>query len=129
MSDKKNILIIDDDDSFAASISAVLETVGYQIRRAQHGEEGLKMAREDKPDLILLDVMMRHETEGLSVSREIRTIPELSGVKILMVTGIRSEMNMFHGIEPDPDWLPVDHLLEKPVAPEQLLAEVSRLLG
>ena len=125
----KKILIVDDDREFAESNKDLLEAQGYVVVMAHDGESGLKMAKQEKPDLMILDVMMAHDTEGFEVSREIPKTPELRNMPVLLVTGIRREKNIAYNFEPDETWLPVEKILEKPVKPEKLMEEIDRALN
>jgi CheY-like chemotaxis protein len=129
MSDAKKILIVDDDECFAESNKDLLEAYGYNVLVASDGRLGLEMARAHRPDLMILDVMMATDTEGLDVARRIPESPELRNMKILMVTGVAKAMHLPHAPEPDQAWLPVNRVLEKPVSPSRLLKEIERLLG
>ena len=125
----KKILLVDDDADFVESNKDLLEAEGYQVVVAADGESGLAMALQEKPDLMLLDVMMTHDTEGFEISRKIADNPELKGMKVLLVTGVRKEKELAYSFEPDKDWLPVQKVLEKPVPPEKLLKEIKHELG
>jgi CheY-like chemotaxis protein len=129
MSDQpKKILIVDDDRDFAQSIEAILTAEDYVVLKAHNGQEGLELAKQERPDLMILDVMMAHDTEGFEVSRKIPKTPELKNMAVIMVTGIMSVKNLAFKFEPDETWLPVDSVLEKPVAPERLLKEIKKRL-
>ncbi len=125
----KKILIVDDDECFAESNKDLLEACGYEVLMASDGRSGLEMARQHRPDLMLLDVMMATDTEGFEVARRIPESPELKGMKVLLVTGMTKAMHLPSGIEPDQTWLPVDRVLEKPIAPSRLIAEVQKALA
>jgi len=127
--EKKRILIIDDDKYFVQSVKDLLTSEGYSVIHAYNGSEGLDMAKGEHPDLIILDVMMAHDTEGFEVSREVSKNPELKNMKIIMVTGITKEMNLPFKFEPDKTWLPVDEIMEKPVAPNDLLKAIRSKIG
>jgi two-component system alkaline phosphatase synthesis response regulator PhoP len=124
----KTILIVDDDKDFGQSVEELLTSEGYQVLRAYNGQEGLELALQKRPDLMILDVMMAHDTEGFEVSREIPKRPELKDMPVIMVTGITSEKNLPFKFEPDETWLPVATFLEKPVNPERLLKEIKARL-
>ena len=124
----KKILVIDDDNDFVESIVNLLEAKGYSAVSASNGTDGVAKAKEDKPDLILLDVMMTTKDEGFNVARELHGIEGVKGTPVIMVTGVRKEMNLPFGFEPDETWLPVKQVLEKPVKPETLLNAVSDAL-
>ncbi len=125
----KKILLVDDDVDFVESNKDLLEAQGYTVIAAYDGESGLEMAKRERPDLMLLDVMMAHDTEGFEISRKIPENPELKDMSVILVTGVRKEKDLTYSFEPDETWLPVDKILEKPVPPEKLLEEVKRELN
>lgn len=128
MSAAKKILIVDDDPAFSESNRDLLEAWGYEVFLASNGDDGLRLAREILPDLLILDVMMRTETEGIEVAQRIAEIPELSRMGVLLVTGVTRAMRLSRDLVPDRTWLPVDRVLEKPIVPEHLVLEVDRVL-
>jgi DNA-binding response OmpR family regulator len=121
----KNVLIIDDDADLVESVANLLEAKGYSVETAPNGEEGIAKAKANTPDIILLDVMMVKKDEGFQVARELRSIESVKDVPVIMVSGVRREMSLPFGFEPDSDWLPVAAFLEKPVKPEVLLKTVA----
>ncbi len=129
MSNPKTILIVDDDRDFVESNKDLLEAYGYRVIAAHDGASGLEMARAEKPDIMILDVMMATQTEGFEVARKIPQTPELKGLHVLLVTGVTKDLHLPFGFEPDETWLPVDRVLEKPIAPSRLLAEIQKVIG
>ncbi len=128
MNRRKTVLVVDDDADFVEMNKAVLEENGYEVITAYNGQECLEKTRTEKPDLIILDVMMATNNEGFDVSREIHHYCEATkDIPIIMVTSINQKYP-FH-FEPDEVWLPVESFVEKPVQPEQLLREVSKQIG
>lgn len=125
----KTILLVDDDAEFTAATRAVLESQGYDVAEAHSGADGLAAARAKKPDLMILDVMMASDTEGFDVSRAVKAEPALGGLPVILLTGMRREMNLPFALEPDPDHLPVKVVLEKPVPPAKLLEAVAQQIG
>ncbi len=119
------VLVIDDDHEFVEAMTNVLDAKGYDVDHASNGKVGLAKAREQKPDIILLDVMMTTKSEGFDVAREINKDEKLKSVPIILITGVRKEMNLPFGFEPDETWLPVKGVLEKPVKPDVLLKTVE----
>jgi len=81
------ILVVDDDPDFVLICRTILETEGYQVLEAASGRRALQMMRQDRPDLVLLDVMMATKTEGFEIARKIPTCPELRNMPVLLVTG------------------------------------------
>ena len=128
MSSPTRILIIDDDPAFTESNKDLLEAYGYEVQTAHNGASGLETAVRFCPRLIILDVMMTHDTEGIEVARELRKRPELAGTVVLLVTGMARDMHLPGPPIPDDEWLPVDRVLEKPIDPARLVSEVQRAL-
>ena len=126
MSTGKKILLVDDDVDFVHSNKELLETHGYSVLTAHNGNDAMEVAKKNRPDLIILDVMMTTDTEGFDVSRKLQDIPALKGVPVILLSGIRKAMSLPFKFEPDSEWLPVKVVLEKPVRAETLLQEVGR---
>lgn len=124
----KRILLVDDDQDFVASVEEWLKANGYAVTVALDGASGLEKARQLKPDLMILDVMMATDTEGIEVSRKIAESPDLRNMPVLLLTGIRKAKSLPFGLTPDENWLPVRAVLEKPVPPDVLLKEIQKLL-
>jgi two-component system, OmpR family, alkaline phosphatase synthesis response regulator PhoP len=129
VSGKKRILLVDDDREFVQATKDLLEAHGYEVLTAHSGAEGLEIARKGYPNLMLLDVMMATDTEGFDVSRSIQESPELKGLPVILMTGIKKAMSLPFSFEPDEDWLPVKVVLDKPVPPDRLLAEIAKQLA
>jgi CheY-like chemotaxis protein len=119
------VLMIDDDPEFVEAISNLLDAKGYDVHTASNGKDGVAKAKAENPDIILLDVMMTTKNEGFNVARELHDDQRLQNTPIIVMTGIRREMNLPFGFEPDETWLPVKRVLEKPVKPEVLLSAIS----
>jgi CheY-like chemotaxis protein len=122
------VLIVDDDPAFVESIRDLLEAFGYEVATAYGGAEGVARAREFRPDVMILDVMMRTETEGFETARAVREIPELQGMGVVLVTGVTATLKLPQGLTPDDTWLPVDRVLEKPIDPDRLIKEIERVV-
>jgi CheY-like chemotaxis protein len=123
---RPTILIADDDPVFVASMTSVLRT-RYGVRTAANGSEALTSVRDDPPDLVILDVMMDHMSEGFDVARSLRLSDETSLIPIIILTGVDRVYNL--RMEVDESWVPADHYLEKPVDPTELLRIVGGLVG
>ena len=126
MSPDKKILVIDDDIDFVQPIRRLLEFNGYAVIEACDGIEGIEKACSEKPDLILLDVMMTRLSEGFDTFRELRVRVETKNIPVIMTTSINAKVPFKFG--PDKTWLPVDRFIEKPISPEKLLEEVKKAL-
>jgi CheY-like chemotaxis protein len=123
------ILIVDDDPDFVATARTVLDDAGYQVAECSRAREAIACVREFRPDLVILDVMMETGTAGFHVSYEIRRDPDFTRVPILMVTAIHQTTPLRFSPETDGEYLPVQRLLDKPVAPDAMLAAVKELLA
>ena len=96
---------------------------------ASSGKDGLKKAREEKPDLMVLDVMMETKRKGIEVAQELRRDPQFVSTPILMLTAVREKTGLgFKQEAGDDAWLPVDDYCEKPLKPETLIQKVEQLL-
>ena len=113
------ILIVEDDDTVREALSAGLESEGYEVILSDNGLDGLKQAKEEGPDLILLDLMLP-EMDGLSVCRALR---RNSDVPIIMLTARGTEMDKIVGLETGAD----DYVV-KPFSLGELLARIRSLL-
>jgi CheY-like chemotaxis protein len=121
------ILIIDDDPDITEAMTVVLENRGYEVRGARDGAEGMEMLQQTRPDLIILDVMMRTSQE---LSRELKGNPQYKNIPILMLTAVKQKTGLDFKVEAgDQSWLPVEEYLDKPVKPDVLLEKVEDLLS
>jgi DNA-binding response OmpR family regulator len=123
----KRILLVDDDRDFIESTKAVLEEK-YEVLVAYDGDEGIEKARSEKPDLIILDVIMPTE-DGFSAAERLKEDPELSAIPIMMLTSFStrvSETNIPRSRGLD---LESEDYVEKPVEPDELLRRAEKLLS
>jgi CheY-like chemotaxis protein len=120
----RKILVIDDDPIFVKSTTAVLQSRGYQVDSAQNAEEALAKMGQERPDLVLLDVMMDWVLEGVTISQEMMSQKELQRVPIIMITSIRD--SEYRGLFPQDQYLHINSWLDKPCPPDKLLSEVEK---
>jgi DNA-binding response OmpR family regulator len=125
MTESKTVLVIDDDRDFVASLGVLLSSSGYNVLSAHGGRDGLQLARDFQPDLILLDIMMSEPREGLLVLQELRE--ECCRAPVIVISSIYSNELEFR-VSPDSGWLPADLFLAKPVDPSSLLVAIRELL-
>jgi len=124
---KAKILLVDDDADFVESTKMVLESKPYEVIVAVNGSDGLRKAKEEKPDLILLDVIMPVE-DGFTAAEQIKKDPELAKIPVLMLTsysvkGTETSIPRSRGYA-----LETDDYIDKPVSPDDLLALVEKHL-
>jgi CheY-like chemotaxis protein len=120
------VLIVDDDPDFALICRTVLQEAGHEIREAANGSQALKMMREEKPDVVLLDVMMSTTLEGVDVSKTMEADPELKDVPIIMVSSIAT--TEYASDFPDGEAIPIQAWISKPIQPKVLLNVVKRFV-
>jgi CheY-like chemotaxis protein len=124
------ILIVDDDPDFVAVMKVVLESEQYTVAAASDPEEGMSQLQAERPDLIIMDVMMSTWSDGFEMSRDLKKDPRYQDIPILMLTGVEERSGIgFKSTAGDPEWLPVNGFLDKPVAREVLLDEIKSLLS
>ena len=131
MNENPIILLIEDDADLIAAMKIILETKNYQVITAYNPEEGNEKLRQERPDLIILDVMFgsKGESKGFDFAQKIRLNKQFAEIPILMLTAINAAKPFFN-FSPDTDgeYLPVDYFLDKPVQSEELLHKVEYLL-
>ena len=121
------ILVVDDDPDFVRLIRVILKSQNHEVATASNGEKALAAMRKDKPDLVLLDIMMSYILDGLDVSREMASDPALKDIPVIMVTsltGARAQAAL-----PSDEYIPVSDWLHKPIDPDELLTRVKTALG
>ncbi|MHC4659315.1 MAG: response regulator [Planctomycetota bacterium] len=124
------ILVVDDDQDIRDSLQVILEGRQYTVSTAADKKEGMEKVKSEKPDLLILDVMMSSWQDGFEMARELKNDPQFKDIPILMLTGIKDQTGIdFKSTAGDPTWCPVDGFLEKPVEPDVLLPEVEKLLS
>jgi len=136
MDRQRKILVVDDDPDIVESIKMVLEANSFKVATGGSAEEGLALARSEKPDLMLLDVMMPTGTEGFEVVWELRADPDpaIKNIPIVMLTAIHGTTELrFYPEESDTtyqagEYLPVQGFIDKPVEPRALLSQIDKLL-
>ena len=127
MTAKTRVLLVDDDVAFLKATSLMLEHEGYQVYVAEDGQSGLAAAKEHKPDVAVVDVIMKRPDEGFVLARAIRGDADLADMKVLILTGAGQHYQML--FEPDDQWLPVAKVLEKPTTAAALAREISAVLA
>jgi two-component system alkaline phosphatase synthesis response regulator PhoP len=126
---KRKILIVDDDPDILAAIGAVLEARNYEVATARDGEEGLARLREEKPDLMILDLLMPRK-DGFAVCKELKDPrwSKYSDMPILMLTSVREEVSRRRYELETGLSLDVDDYVEKPIDPFLLVERVENLM-
>lgn len=116
----QKILVVDDEPSIVTLLQFNLEQAGFQVITAEDGEEGIRSVKAEKPDLIVLDLMLP-KMDGMQVCKELRQ--EKWGIPILMLTAKDDELDKILGLE-----LGADDYLTKPFSPREVVARVKAIL-
>lgn len=127
MKKKAKILLIDDDIDFVEATKTILESKSYEVIVAYEGNEGLRKAREENPDLVLLDIIMPVK-DGFSAAEQLKADPQLSEIPVVMLTSYSARragtsIPVSRGLE-----LEAEDYIEKPISPESLLNLVGKYL-
>ena len=128
----KKILLVDDDKDLVESLSQALRMNDYEVTAAYSGAEGLKKLLEERPDLMILDVMMETDTAGFEISYQIRSerptskFRDVKDVPIIMLTAITQVTNSRFSLNQEQSFLPrINDFLTKPIKIDELLAKVK----
>jgi DNA-binding response OmpR family regulator len=121
------ILVVDDDPDFLEFTRIVLESRGHQVLTANNGEAGLALAREARPDLAILDILISYSLTGLSLLQEMRAEPTIASMPVLVVTSI-ARSKAVESLIPDFQAF-ASIILAKPLDPNELLAHVEASLA
>ena len=119
----RKILVADDEPNIVISLEYLMQREGYTVLVARDGQEALDSIARDRPDLVLLDVMMPHKT-GFEVCQEVRANDALAHTKILMLTAKGRDIDVAKGLA-----LGADAYLTKPFSTRELVQKVAELLG
>ena len=125
----EKILVIDDDYDIFEAIAMIFQSHGYQVVTAGNGIEGLALLKAEKPDLIILDLLMP-KMDGFTFLKELRepNWSEFREIPILILTSVREEASRRRYHLETGQELGVDDYIEKPIAPDTLLRKVNKLL-
>lgn len=120
----KKILIVEDDDSLFAMYEPEFKLRGLTLFRASNVEEGLKIARSEKPDMVLMDIVLPDKT-GIQALEEIKADPELKDLPVVMLTNFGNEENINKAIDIGAE----DFILKYKVVPSEVVDKIEQMLG
>ncbi|MEA3427837.1 MAG: response regulator [Thermodesulfobacteriota bacterium] len=120
----KKILIVDDQKEVLDLMEATLAMEDYQILKATNGKEAVDMARAEKPDMIIMDIMMPGEIDGLEATLTLKNDPETSACPIIMLSAKNQKDDIKKGFAAR-----ADDYFTKPFSPLELIRKVEEILG
>ena len=128
----KDILLVDDDPDIRDSLRIVLEKEGYAVRTASNGTRAREELEKQRPDLMILDIMMATDTEGFDLAFDLRERPEFEEMPIVLLTSFLDKVrddgpDQFQHILGE-EW-PAKWLFEKPVDTKRLLDKIAGILA
>ncbi len=120
----KKILITDDQTEVRALVEVTLRSGNYEVLHASSGKEALAITASEKPDLIIMDVMMPGEIDGLEATRQIKADPEMQQCVILLLTGRAQDKDREAGLSAG-----ADDYFYKPFSPLELIRKIEDMIG
>lgn len=121
------ILVVDDDPDFVQVTTKILAANDYDVLTAANGTAAMEVMRAEKPDVVLLDIMMSTVLDGLSVSDEMLADPELEDIPIIMISSISDTEHA--AVFPTDEYVHMNAWITKPYKPEDLLKKIERALA
>ena len=120
----KKILIVDDQEEIRRLVDITLKVENYQILQAESGEEAIEIVKAEKPDLIIMDIMMPGGIDGLEATRILKNDPETRECPVIMLTAKGQSYEMEDGLAAG-----ADDYFAKPFSPLALIKKVAELIG
>ncbi len=127
MAEKKKILLVDDDPDFVEAVRVIVESGGYEVRVAYDGQEGLEAVAEEKPDLIVLDVMMP-VMNGHAACARLKADKATASIPIILLTAVADRVTTSTYTHRDMLESEAEDYMPKPVEPAELLALIKSWL-
>jgi len=128
--DRKNkVVLIDDNKDYLFTMETFLTKNGFEVSTAEDGQSGVKLVENEKPDIVLLDVMMESLFSGFEVCRKLRQNSDLKSIPIIGISGMADEINVKFDKKKDFDYFSPEEFLEKPVDKELLLETINKLIN
>jgi len=120
----KKILIVDDEPGIRELVNSTLRLSGYQIFQAESGQKAIQIARAERPDLIIMDITMPGDIDGLEATHILKNDPETKGITIIILTARIQEADLEKGFAAG-----ADDYFTKPFSPLALIKKMEEVLG
>ena len=128
MEKKKRILLVDDDPDFVEINRMILESAEYEVDAADSVPLALDKLRQERYDLLIIDLMMEERDSGFILTYTVRNDEKLRNLPILMLTSAQEKTGFSFQFSEDQEWMKVDDLAAKPLKPAELLARIEKLI-
>ncbi len=127
MSEKKRVLVVDDEPDFAAIVQTNLEKEGFEVEVAYNGVEGLEKVHANPPDAIVLDIMMP-EMDGYAVCKALKSDEKCADIPVILLTAVASHVTTTRYSHADGMSTEADDYIAKPASAEEITESIKRLL-
>lgn len=117
------ILIVDDDNDFRASVGSFLRSHGMDVIEANNGDDGVRLAQSERPDLVVMDIMMTERTEGLFAVRRLRRTEGVEKTPVFVVSSLYTDVAGV-SVSPEREWMAHDEFFPKPLDFDRFLEKV-----
>jgi two-component system alkaline phosphatase synthesis response regulator PhoP len=125
--EKKKILVVDDEPEIVEMLRMSLETASYEVVVAYNGQEGIEMTKKERPDAIIMDIMMP-EKDGFTAVKELKNDPDYAEIPILVLTAFTEHMANSRYAKSMGLELEAEDYIDKPVDPNLLLERLAKFL-
>jgi CheY-like chemotaxis protein len=122
------ILVIDDNTDYLFTMETFLQRNGFEVSTADDGQKGLELIRTERPDLILLDIMMETLFSGFEVCKQVRSDNDLKDIPIIGISAMGDELEINYRQWPDFEYFSPDTFLDKPVDKQRLLQMIPEVI-
>ena len=122
------LVIVDDNTDFLFTMETFLQRSGFEVLTADDGQKGLEMIRRERPDLVLLDIMMETLFSGFEVLKQIRSDDNLKDIPVIGISAMGDELNINYSEWPDYEYFRPNAFLDKPVDRQRLLQMIPEVI-
>lgn len=128
MAEPTKVVIIDDNTDYLFTMETFLSRNGFEVSTAENGKEGLDLILKERPDVVLLDIMMETLFSGFEVCKQLRSDEGLKDMPIIGISGISEEININYEQWPDWEYFSPDAYMSKPVDKDRLLDLIDQVI-
>ena len=122
------VVVIDDNKDYLFATETFLSRNGFEVMTASNGNDGFNLVKEQRPDVVMLDVMMETLFAGLEVCKKIRSDPNLKDMPIIGISAISDELKVKYDQWPDYKYFSPDEFMDKPVDKDRLLILIAKVM-
>lgn len=128
MGENLKIVMIDDNADFLFTMETFLQRNGFEVQTADDGKKGMDLIKKERPDVILLDIMMETLFSGFEVCKQVRSDEDLRDIPIIGISAMGDELDINYSQWPDYEYFRPDSFLEKPVDKQRLLQLIPEVI-